>query len=348
MGTSLTRDRRAHLVGSLAAPDARQAMELSLDVLGDRLPELPDGETGDRYHWLVHAIDQLRNHPDLELRKDGDWSDYDNCPIFKVKRGHRLRAESLNFGQVDAFDGSWPIFQELQKASGRSDLAFQQGVPGDLDRAFFVFGPARSFLNRRPFTEATLSEIQWVHARAGRDVVFQIEVPIPQLLVAMVPGPVQLVMARLMARIITGLPRRSPQGSRFGVHLCVGDLNHKAYLRMKDARPIVLLANAIARNWPRGASLEYIHAPFAAAAEPPPTDERWYAPLRDLDLPGGVRFVAGFAHEGQGISDQRRIRDVIERHARRTVDISTTCGLGRRTPEAAKAALERIAELLDD
>jgi hypothetical protein len=340
--------RHAHLVGSLAAPDARQAMELSLDVLGDRLVALPDGETGVRCQWLVNAVDKLRDHPDLQLRKDGDWSDYDKCPVFKIKRGHKLRADTLHFGQVDAFDESWPIFQELRKRSGREDLAFQQGVPGDLDRAFFVFGPPRCFLHRRPFTEVTLGEIRQVYERGGGDVVFQFEVPIPQLLVAMVPGPLQPFMAGFMARGITNLARRSPPGARFGVHLCVGDLNRKALLRMKDARPIVLLANAIVRRWPKGVPLEYIHSPFAAAALPPPTDERWYAPLAQLDLPASVRFVAGFAHEDQDIAEQRRIREVIERYARRRVDISSTCGLGRRSPEAAKAAVERIAELTGD
>jgi hypothetical protein len=96
--------RWAHLVGSLPAADSRQAMELSLDLLWKWVRTLPDGETGERYQWLVHAIERLRRHPDLELRKDGDWADYDNCPIFKVKRGHTLEAETLDFGQVDAFD----------------------------------------------------------------------------------------------------------------------------------------------------------------------------------------------------------------------------------------------------
>jgi hypothetical protein len=322
-------------------------MELSIDVLGEALPELPDGETGERYHWIIHVIEKLRDHPDLELRKDGDWSDYDKCPIFKLRKGHQLRAESLQFGHVAAFEDSWPIFEELRKKSDRPDLAFQQGVPGDLDMAIFVFGP-RGLLHRRPFTEATLAEIREVHRRAAGDVVFQIEVPVEQVFVAKMPGPLQPLMAQAMARVIAGLARRSPPGARFGVHLCVGDMNHKALMRMRDARPVVLLANAVVRQWPAGSPLEYIHAPFAAAALPPPTDERWYAPLAQLRLPATVRLVAGFAHEDQSIEEQRRLRDVIERLTGRSVDISTTCGLGRRTPEAAKAAVERIAELTCD
>jgi methionine synthase II (cobalamin-independent) len=58
--------------------------------------------------------------------------------------------------------------------------------------------------------------------------------------------------------------------------------------------------------------------------------------------------VAGFAHADQTLEEQRRIRDQIERLARRRVDVSTTCGLGRCSPEDATAAIRRIVELTAD
>jgi hypothetical protein len=58
--------------------------------------------------------------------------------------------------------------------------------------------------------------------------------------------------------------------------------------------------------------------------------------------------VAGFAHADQTIEEQLRIRAQIERLARRRVDVSTTCGLGRSSPDAAKAAIERIVELTQE
>ncbi|MDQ2961314.1 MAG: hypothetical protein M3R48_09765, partial [Candidatus Dormibacteraeota bacterium] len=76
--------RAAHLVGSIPADDANDAMRLALRHLGPQLSCLPDGETGDRHHWVIHIIDGLRSHPDLELKKDGDWSAYDKTPVFRV------------------------------------------------------------------------------------------------------------------------------------------------------------------------------------------------------------------------------------------------------------------------
>ncbi|HEY2831427.1 MAG TPA: hypothetical protein VGJ14_03300, partial [Sporichthyaceae bacterium] len=193
---------------------------------------------------------------------------------------------------------------------------------------------------------ATLNEIREVHQRAGRDVVFQIEAPVEQVFVARMPPPLRPLMAMLMAGGITDLVARAPAGARFGIHLCVGDMNHKSLIRMTDAGPIVRLANAIARRWPTAVSpLEYIHVPFSAAGVAPPSDAGWYRALNKLQLPDHVRLVAGFAHPGQALNEQRAIRDRIERLSRRTVDISTTCGPGRSSPDDAKAALHRIAEL---
>ena|SRR6266568_9635038 len=93
--------RSAHLVGSIPAPDAEAAMSMALERLGPLLRTLPDGETGDRRNWINHIIEGFRDdHPDLELARDGDWSDYDRTPRFRVRHGHRLFGANLDFGHV--------------------------------------------------------------------------------------------------------------------------------------------------------------------------------------------------------------------------------------------------------
>jgi hypothetical protein len=339
--------RDAHLVGSLPAPDAAAAMDQALTAVGDRLRTLPDGETGERYHWIIHIIDGMRAHPDLELRKDGDWGDYDRTPQFKERKGRRLTADALDLGYARAFEESWPAFVAARSAAGDPGLAFQAGIPGDLDMALFVLGPQGALRRRAPFTEATLREIRAIHARAGGDVVFQIEIPVELVAVAKAPEPAQPLLARVLARGVANLARRSPDGARFGVHLCLGDMNHRALGRMRDTAPLVALANAIARAWPEDRPLEYVHAPFAAAEEPPPARPSWYAPLERLRLGAGTRFVAGFAHEDQALDDQRFVRELIERSVGGAVDVSTSCGLGRRSPDAAARALARVRELTE-
>ena len=120
--------RSTLLVGSSALDDAEEAMSIALAELGPTLHTLPDGETGSRRNWIIHIVESLRGHPDLELGKDGSWTDYDDTPVFKIRRGHTLYGASLDFGHVAAFDASYPLFRRLRAANDLPDLAFQVGA----------------------------------------------------------------------------------------------------------------------------------------------------------------------------------------------------------------------------
>lgn len=347
--TTTTARRWAHLVGSTPFDNAEEAMELALTRLDGRLRTLPDGETGERRNWIIHIVESLRQHPDLEVKREGHWGDYDDTLTFAVRRGHTLRGETFDFGHVAAFEQSYPHFITRRAALGPAGegLRFQVGIPGDFDLTLFTLGPVAAFRKRAPFSEATLTEIRHIFERAGDDVVFQLEIPAELVFVARAPGLLQPLVARLLARNVARLAARAPEGARFGIHLCLGDMNHRALGRMRDVRPLVLLANAIARQWPEGRPLDFVHAPFAAAIEPPPLEEAFYAPLRELRLPDETRFVAGFVHEGRSLEEQRRVLGIIEAAARRRVDVATSCGLGRRDRDAALATLDQARELVD-
>jgi len=340
--------RSSHLVGSIPAADAEAAMRLAMSWLGPTLQTLPDGETGERRNWIHYIIEGFRDHPDLVLARDGDWSDYDRTPRFRVRAGRRLFGANLDFGHVPAAERSWPVFQRVRQQFGRPDLTFQVGVPGDLDLALFTLGPAAALRHRRAFTEATIAEVRRIHALCGEDVVFQVEVPAELTLLARLPLPAQPVAARLLAKGVTDLAVAAPHGARFGLHLCLGDLNHRPFGAMTDAAPVVRLANAVARRWPVDRRLQFVHAPFAAANQPPPLDPAFYAPLAGLRLPAGVRFIAGFVHEDRSLDQQRQIRALLDRHLGRPVDVAAACGLGRRDAAAAEAILEQAAALTSD
>ena len=335
--------RMAHLVGSLPGEDAEQAMSGALQVLGPRLRSLPDGETGVRRNWIISIIEDLRGHPDLELAKQGDWSDYDETPSLRVRRGHTLYGANLDFGHVAAVRASLPVFHRLREHYGLPNLVFQSGVPSDLDLAMFTLGPAGALRHRRAFTEATLTEIRGVRSVAGPDTVFQIEMPVELVLLAKAPHRAVGLLAGRLAAGITRLVAAAPTGSVFGLHLCLGDMNNKAFGTMRDVTPLVELSNAITRRWPSHQRLSYVHAPFAAADQPATTDTGFYQPLTRLRLPEGTGFAAGFAHESQSLADQIVVRNQIEHRLGRSVDISAACGLGRRTTEAGMAVLRRTA-----
>jgi len=339
--------RTVHLVGTIPAGSTREAMALVVDRVGDRLGgHIPDGETGNRSNWINRLIESLRTHPDLELKRDGDWTSYTDTPAFRVRRGHRFRSVDLDYH--DHFVDSWDEFEKVKRELGRPDLSFQVGIPGPIDVAFAAFGfnPVGGLRHARPFEEATAEHIRRIHERAGDQIVYQLEIPIEvEMAIRMRflgrPG------IRWLAGRILDVVEAAPEGTRWGFHLCVGDLNHRSFSRLKDATIPVRLANALIARFPEGRRLEFVHMPFAHAVEPPTTDESFYAPLRDLALHDGVRFAAGFVHEGQDLETQRSIRETIERQVGRPVDVAAACGLGRRDLEHARANLDlsrRLAE----
>ncbi|MEV4380794.1 hypothetical protein [Streptosporangium sp. NPDC049644] len=334
--------RKALLVGTLPGETAEEAMRGALERLGPHLRQLPDGETGDRRIWVVGLIMSLLGHPDLEVAREGDWSDYKHQRNYRVRRGHRLRGDGLDLGYLRWYEINRPVFDKLVEG----DLAFQVGVPGDLDMTMFTLGPTRIAGNRQPFREATVRDIAAIHAKSPSDVVFQLEVPVETVFVAKA-GPLGGVAAARLAAGLHRTVRDAPTGTRFGIHLCLGDLGHKALSRLSSTRPLVRLANAIADGWPSGRTLEYVHAPLAAGDEPPVTATHFYQPLTGLRLPSTTRFVAGFLHENRTVDDQRRLLNTIEKAVGGTVDVAAACGLGRRSDTAAYATMDQARALCE-
>lgn len=107
-------------------------------------------------------------------------------------------------------------------------------MPGDVDLATFTLGPVGALRHRRPFTEASLAEIRDVKAITGADTLFQIEVPVELVLLTKAPAPARPVLARLLAKSVTNLAAATPPRTRFGVHLCLGDMNNRAFGTMSD------------------------------------------------------------------------------------------------------------------
>jgi hypothetical protein len=338
--------RRVHLVGSIPAGSAEEAMREAVTRLGDRLATLPDGETGERGNWVASIVESMRSHPDLEVSREGDFSDYDNTLKLRVRRNHKLRGETLDLGHLTAYQKSLDAFRHVCRDHGLDGLTFQVGVAGDRDMAMMAMGLPGMLRHRRAFTEATVAGIRQVHQRAETPVLFQIELPFEMVMVAQMPRPLRRAIAARLARGVVRLGERSPEGARFGIHLCLGDLGHRAFATPTDADPAVVLANAIATRWPRNRPLEFVHAPFAAAEKPAPLDPAFYAPLSRLRLPDGVRFVAGFVHENRDLDEHRRILSMIEARLGRQVDVATACGLGRRTPETAYHTMDLAAQLV--
>ncbi|MBN6058297.1 hypothetical protein JYK22_40630, partial [Nonomuraea sp. RK-328] len=336
-----------HFVGSYPAGSTREALqEMLTERTKDRLYALTDGET-DRKDWVVDQIDSYRENPAFDLVQDGDWSDYTRCPAFAIAPGHELTSQDIGLRYQEWADASWELFDAGRRAVGRPDLKYQVGIPTGFDMSLFTLGPERGMREEaiEAFVQATVEQISAIHAGPyGGDVVYQLETPASLSLALAVDDP---DYRRGLARRLVDLVARSPEGSRFGIHLCVGDLGNKARTQPATRRISVELANAVTENWPAGRHLDFVHDPIAAGSWVPSLDESSYADLRDLRLASGTRYIAGMVHEGQSLEDQRAVLEMVRKHLPETqsLGIATACGLGRRSREAANDIVERMVRL---
>lgn len=345
-------DRSVHLVGTVPADSGWDAMRAVLDVPGltRHLRTLPDGETGPRQWWVKAELDAMLGIPGLVVvNPDAGFTSPEDSFSFEVPDGYELSAAELEgcLPTLRAFQASYPAFRRLRADRGLAGLSFQVGMPSPVDLAMLAFrqeGGLRPDIYQ-PVLEAKARLIRACAALAAGDVAFQLDVPIPLIMVAAADADQREKVASWAAGLIAEVPARTEPGTRFGVHLCVGDMHHKPMVRPDSAGPAVLLANEIASQWPQGWPLEWVHVPFAAAEDPPAQDESWYRPLQDLALPASTRFAAGFVHEQLTDDQHLRLLAMIERNAG-PADISTACGLGRRPdPGQAAHALETCAML---
>jgi hypothetical protein len=332
--------RKLHFVGTMPQfANAKAALSWELDEISEHLDRVHGGETGPRSQWFVPVVKELKRLPQVATVRSGDWTGYDDVDRLKVPFGARLRPEDVPLRFAEHALEELEVLGELG-----TPLPLQVGVPGYLDLALFTFGPAGVVRHGRTFLRAVAGELARIRA-ASDNVVFQLEVPAALIAVLSAPAPLRPLMADVMARLVTAQVRSAPEGSRFGVHLCLGDMGHKALKQLKDTGPLVLLANALVRRWPAGRSLEFVHLPMSGGDVPPTTAPEFYAPLRRIGP--NVHVIAGVAHEEQPYEDQLVVRRLVEEALGRRVDIATSCGLGRRTTEAAVRATESMLALLD-
>jgi hypothetical protein len=332
--------RRLHFVGTMPQfATAAEAFDWQFAELKPQLRRVSGGETGPRLAWVVPMVEELKQHPKIRVVREGNWTTYDDVDRLAVRRGERLAAADIPMRLAE-----WAREElDLLAAAGRPatpELPLQVGIPGYVDMAMFAFGPAGAFGVMPAFLDAVAAEIEEL---ADDRVVFQLEVPAALIAVASAPRPLRGVLAAVLTRLVLRQVKRAPSGTRFGLHLCLGDIGHRARRQLKTAQPLVVLANSLHRHWPEGRRLEYVHLPMSGGDQPPPTDPAFYAPLRGLEVSANV--VAGIAHEEQAVAEQFVVRGLVEDAVGRPVDIATACGLGRRSPEQAAAAVDRMRAL---
>ncbi|PXX58070.1 hypothetical protein DFR70_11543 [Nocardia tenerifensis] len=347
------------LPAQLDSPDS--AMAFAIDTAGDYLDGVVPGGEADPYRaqWYIRPIvDRLDSIPALAPVRRGDWSTLRSRNTFRLRPGR-----SLTEADVDAALG---YAEETRRAMAalhdvrRTDpgLRLQVGIPTPFVIGFIAFEARMLMLRRgslrpgdrvlpyyRPILDATVREILRIHEMLRDNVVFQLELAAETLLCAKTPAVLRQGPATAVGRAIAHLVARAPHDSRFGVHLCYGSLGDKPVVAPRSAASVVALANAIARYWPAGRHLDFLHMPIGNGKQAP-TRPGYYAPLSRLELPAATRVIAGLAHPEQPLEQARQALAAAESAYGGALDVAAPCGLGRYTTvDRARSAVAHAVAL---
>ena len=331
--TAQTRPHGAHLVGSINLPNAETVMRTAAAELGDRLARIPDGEVGERFHWVAFQPDRIARTPGLG--REGDTPIMvGTLDIRKVTVPADLDLDALELaplGYAEAALASWDVFSRLQgegviPASTRFQVSLPTpvGVVGSMvaqaDRARFepvyeraLFRELAQILDAIPHDRLA---IQWDNALEfgylegagyrgstdrgwfGEDVL----------------GALAERSARQAAQV--------PDDVALGYHLCYGDIGEKHYVEPTDAGFLARFAQNLVANV--GRRVDWIHLPVPIERD----DEAYFAPLAALDLPAETALFLGLIHRQDGVEGAER-RIAAAHSAVADFGIATECGIGR-------------------
>ncbi|WP_159080674.1 hypothetical protein [Nocardia suismassiliense] len=352
-------------MGSLPAQldSPEKAMAFAVDTAGEYLDGMVPGGEADPYRaqWYIRPIiDRFNDIPALAPARRGDWSTLRSRDTFRLRPGRSLTEADVDaaLGYAEEARRAMDAFAELRRTD--PGLRLQVGIPTPFVIGFIAFEARmltwrrgslgrsdRGFPYYRPILDATVREIVRIHEALRDNVVFQLELAAETLLCSGLPAGLRQGPATAAGRAVGRLVARAPHGSRFGVHLCYGSLEDKPVVAPRSAAPVVALANAIARYWPAGRHLDFVHMPIGDGKQAP-VQPRYYAPLARLELPDTTRVVAGLAHPAQPLAQARQGLAAAESAFGGRLDVAAPCGLGRyKTVERAQSAVAHAVALAE-
>ena len=277
----------AHLVGSVPLADAEEVFRRSAKVLGARLRRIPDGETGERSDWIAWQYPHFRCLPQFEPGA-ADSATYGTLPQLRLRPGERSGGLAFgNLGYADAAISAYATFARLKEEGAiPSGCRMLVSLPTPLAPVSAFVALENQAALEPPYEEQMFREVERIVAA----------IPAAELAIqwdaryefAMLEGAIAVWFPEVRAGIVERLLHygsRVPEGVELGFHLCYGDEEHGHFCEPADAGNLVDVANALADGLER--PLDWIHMPVPRGR----TDDRYFAPLGDLQLPARDRAL---------------------------------------------------------
>ena len=334
----------AHLVGSINFDDAETTMRTAAEHLGDRLKRIPDGEVGERFHWIAFQPGRIAEAEGIERVGDTPipLRMLDIRPIRIADGVDPASLELPPLGYAEAALESWETFARLQ-ADGviPAGTRFQVSLPTPLgvvgsfvraeDRA--AFEPVYEAALAREL-DAILAAIPHERLAIQWDAALEFAI-LEQAAYAERGGKRYEWFDDAWGGTSERLARqidRVPADVEVGVHLCYGDVAEKHFVEPADTANLTRFANLVVAAAHR--PLTWVHLPVPIERD----DQEFFAALSGLEIPESTELYLGLVHREDGVEGaERRIR-AAQQHVRRPFGVATECGFGR-APEGTTIPL---------
>jgi len=270
-----------HLVGSVNFEDAETTIRTAAEGLGGHLKRIPDGEVGERWHWIAFQPHRLAQTPGIG--RVGDEPVLVRGVDFRPARIEEgVRAEDLELrplGYAEAALESWQVFSRLKhEGVVPPGTRFQVSLPTPLG----VVGSCVREEDRpefEPVYEAALARElhQIVDAIPNDELAIQWDAALEfaHHEGAGYGAPSNPWFDDVWAGTSERLARqidRVPGPVEVGVQLCYGDVAEKHFAEPTDAAVITRFANLVAGQVQR--PLTWVHLPVPIERD----DEAFFAP----------------------------------------------------------------------
>jgi hypothetical protein len=325
------------LVGSVPLGSTHAVFEAVAASLGGLVRRIPDGEVGERTHWIMWQADVLRCAKGLEAGSSREIAPGYSMTLYRIPRGGKpADVEFGPLGYARAALNSYEDFKRL-RTQGRIPVGvrFQVSLPTSFAVSMQFIEP--EFVGSVwPQYEARLNQeiSEIVNAIPHRDLAIQWDICVEIVVVLENPAMARQIPAEELTASIARMSQRIPVDVELGLHLCYGDPGHKHMVDPKDTSIMVEFANNLERVVER--PISWVHMPVPRDRD----DAAYFGPLRNLKLARETELYLGLVHITDGLEGTLR-RLTAARKVVTDFGIATECGFGRR-PQETIAALLRL------
>jgi hypothetical protein len=269
-----------HFNGSVNLPDTETVMREISSRIPRGVRRMTDGETGERYYWIMFQVQKFAAMPDFQTAGTRELPGTDLPPMPLLRLADGVAAEDVRWpdlGYAAAYTRSYQVFRRLQDdGTIPAGVRFQMQYPTPAAPVTGTFVPEDTERLIASYQAALFADLDRALASLPHEqVAVQWDVAVE---FAMLEGgfgfdPVPL------GQITPGLAQcadQVPGDVPVGMHLCYGDAGHQHFKQPESLALQVQVANAVTSAARRPVNWFSFTVPQAQR------DSDYFAPLADL------------------------------------------------------------------